>query len=575
MSIQPFSPYHYVDLNPERWESRLDELLSVATADHVRRAADDLAQDELLKEIIFELYSFPEKQLHSAKTPKVPKKICVIGGGIAGLTAAYELSCKGFAVQLLEAASRLGGRMFTHLFDKDTYGELGAMRIPANHGCVWHYITKFNLETREFVSHNSDAYLYLREQRERIEKFRNLQNRFNLRPPGLSCIGLSPLDAAEQFIRYHMSALSVSDFRSIFQEFAIPPGLRVLEQFSLGQLTRGDYRSGFGYFGPDACEYLGRGTGMVWFDQASCLQFILNELALKEPKKDEIVGGMVRLIDSFRDALTKTGVTVALDSPVTAIEVQSKSNVRVFWRTDRGEEHRDFDYVICATPAGATLRLRFEPPLAAQVYEALTNVSYASSGKTIVLSNERFWEEDGIFGGGSYTDLANQQIWYPSDNSAPAPNPDVRAGYIASNVRAVKRTAKQKHLSEKPAVFTAAYMWGANARRFAALDATQRTELILSCVEKVHPKCRTFINDANVVHHSWDEQENPGHGAFAFFGPGEQSRYQRFLCEPHPLESNEPRVFFAGEHLAICHAWIQNAIQSALGTVLNILALPT
>ena len=63
MSIQPFSPYHYVDLNPERWESRLDELLSVATADHVRRAADDLAQDELLKEIIFELYSFPEKQL--------------------------------------------------------------------------------------------------------------------------------------------------------------------------------------------------------------------------------------------------------------------------------------------------------------------------------------------------------------------------------------------------------------------------------------------------------------------------------------------------------------------------------
>ena len=136
----------------------------------------------------------------------------------------------------------------------------------------------------------------------------------------------------------------------------------------------------------------------------------INELALKEPKKDEIVGGMVRLIDSFRDALTKTGVTVALDSPVTAIEVQSKSNVRVFWRTDRGEEHRDFDYVICATPAGATLRLRFEPPLAAQVYEALTNVSYASSGKTIVLSNERFWEEDGIFGGGSYTDLAKTNM---------------------------------------------------------------------------------------------------------------------------------------------------------------------
>jgi len=90
----------------------------------------------------------------------------------------------------------------------------------------------------------------------------------------------------------------------------------------------------------------------------------------------------------------------------------------------------------------------------------------------------------------------------------------------------------------------------------------------------VHPGCRAFIKNANVVHHSWDEQESPGHGAFAFFAPGEQSRYQRYLCEPHPLQSNTPKVFFAGEHLAICHAWIQNAIQSALGTVLNILSRP-
>ncbi len=572
MSIQPFSPYHYVDLDPEGWENRLDQLLREAVAGHGQRAADDMAEDDLLKEIILELYSFPEKQLQSAKPPKISKTICVVGGGIAGLTSAYELSAKGYQVRLLEASPRLGGRMWTHQFDKSTYGELGAMRIPGNHGCVWHYIHQFKLDTREFVSHNSDAYLYLRGRRVRIENFRNLQNLFNLRLPGFSCVGRSPLDSAEQFIRYHMSLLSASHFRSIFQEFDIPPELRLLEQFSLGQLMRGDHRSGFGYFGADACEYLGRGTGMLWFDQASCLQFILNELALKEPVKSEIVGGMVKLVDGFAGALKKLGVAVGLNCPVTAIEVQGESKVRVSWRTKRREKQHDFDYVVCATPAGATLRLRFEPPLAAPVYEALTNVSYASSGKTIVLSDQRFWEKDGILGGGSYTDLANQQMWYPSDNSDPAPNPAVRAGYIASNDRPTKRIAKQKAWADKPGVFTAAYMWGANARRFAALDDAQRTELILSCVEKVHPNCRTFIKDANVVHHSWDEQENPGHGAFAFFGPGEQSRYQHYLCEPHPLASNEPRVFFAGEHLAICHAWIQNAIQSALGTVLNILA---
>jgi monoamine oxidase len=569
MTIPPISPYHYVNLDPKRWQGRLNELLNAAPSTLDQRAADALVQEE----IISELYRFPENELSSVKASNPPKDICVIGGGIAGLTAAYELANKGNKVHLLEASSRLGGRMWTHSFDSDTYGELGAMRIPANHGCVWHYIKHFKLATREFVSHNIDAYLCLREGRERHRDFAKLQKLFNLRAPGRNCNGRSPFDAAEEFIQHHMGKLTVSDFKSIFQEFDIPPQLRELEQFSLGQFLRGDYPSDLS-FGPDACEYLGRGTGMLWFEQASCLQFILNELALKEPNKDEIVGGMVCLIDSFEKALTQRATTVELNCPVTSVEIANQPKVRVTWRTSRGEKHGEFDYVVCATPAGATLRLQFTPPLASQVYEALTNVSYASSGKTIIRADHRFWEKDGIFGGGSYTDLANQQIWYPSDNSGPALNANVRFGYSGTEPRATERVAKKNELIDRPAVFTAAYMWGANARRFAALDSQHKTELILSCVEKVHPGCRAFIKNANVVHHSWDEQESPGHGAFAFFAPGEQSRYQRYLCEPHPLQSNTPKVFFAGEHLAICHAWIQNAIQSALGTVLNILSRP-
>jgi monoamine oxidase len=399
MSIQPFSPYHYVNLDPARWQSHQDELLNAAPMPD-RRAADAWVQDELSKKVISELYRFPENELSSFKSSKVPKDICVIGGGIAGLTAAYELANKGNKVHLLEASSRLGGRMWTHRFDSNTYGELGAMRIPANHGCVWHYIKHFKLATREFVSHNIDAFLYLREGCQPLKDFAKLQKLFNLRPPGRNCNGRSPLDAAEEFIQYHMAKLTISDFKSIFQEFDIPPQLRELEQFSLGQFMRGDYPSKFGYFGPDACEYLGRGTGMLWFDQASCLQFILNELALKEPNKEEIVGGMVRLIDSFKTALTTHNGIVELNCPVTGVEIANKPKVRVTWRTSRGEKHGDFDYVVCATPAGATLRLRFAPPLAPQVYEALTNLSYASSGKTIIRADHRFWEKDGIFGGG-------------------------------------------------------------------------------------------------------------------------------------------------------------------------------
>src|SRR5690349_7279312 len=41
------------------------------------------------------------------------KSVIVLGGGIAGLTAAYELERAGFAVTPLEARDRLGGRNWT------------------------------------------------------------------------------------------------------------------------------------------------------------------------------------------------------------------------------------------------------------------------------------------------------------------------------------------------------------------------------------------------------------------------------------------------------------------------------
>lgn len=40
-----------------------------------------------------------------------PKKVVVVGGGLAGLAAAYELSQRGFAVTLLERSPQLGGKI--------------------------------------------------------------------------------------------------------------------------------------------------------------------------------------------------------------------------------------------------------------------------------------------------------------------------------------------------------------------------------------------------------------------------------------------------------------------------------
>lgn len=44
--------------------------------------------------------------------PKVDKKIAVIGGGISGITCAYDLNQKGYSVDIFEKENRVGGSLF-------------------------------------------------------------------------------------------------------------------------------------------------------------------------------------------------------------------------------------------------------------------------------------------------------------------------------------------------------------------------------------------------------------------------------------------------------------------------------
>src|SRR5947209_3106213 len=62
-------------------------------------------------------------------------KIAIIGGGVSGLCAAYELGRVGYEVSLFEATDRVGGRCYSYSFansatPSDDIIELGAMRFP-------------------------------------------------------------------------------------------------------------------------------------------------------------------------------------------------------------------------------------------------------------------------------------------------------------------------------------------------------------------------------------------------------------------------------------------------------------
>jgi monoamine oxidase len=80
-----------------------------------------------------------------------PRRVIVLGAGLAGLSAGYELTKAGHDVRLLEAQERPGGRVLTlRVFDGGLYADAGAARIPDKHEWTLRYVREFGLRLLPF-----------------------------------------------------------------------------------------------------------------------------------------------------------------------------------------------------------------------------------------------------------------------------------------------------------------------------------------------------------------------------------------------------------------------------------------
>ncbi len=76
-----------------------------------KNAGGTIRISELEKAAVEYGYSPPKKAL---PLPKNAGKVAVIGGGISGITAAFDLDKKGFQVTIYEKSDRLGGRIWDY-----------------------------------------------------------------------------------------------------------------------------------------------------------------------------------------------------------------------------------------------------------------------------------------------------------------------------------------------------------------------------------------------------------------------------------------------------------------------------
>src|SRR5580692_1432990 len=99
--------------------------------------------------------------------------VLVLGAGMAGMTAAYELRKAGYKVQLLEYNARPGGRNWS-LYGGDSYTDIGGVtqnvkfgpglyfnpgpwRLPHHHHAVLYYCKLFNVALETFTMTNYNA----------------------------------------------------------------------------------------------------------------------------------------------------------------------------------------------------------------------------------------------------------------------------------------------------------------------------------------------------------------------------------------------------------------------------------
>lgn len=84
---------------------------------------------------------YGQSKLNLPRYLQSKKKVVVIGGGLAGLASAYELSSRGFAVTLLEKAPQLGGKIASWDI------EVGEEKFKMEHGFHGFFPQYYNLKS--------------------------------------------------------------------------------------------------------------------------------------------------------------------------------------------------------------------------------------------------------------------------------------------------------------------------------------------------------------------------------------------------------------------------------------------
>ena len=439
-----------------------------------------------------------------------PKNVVVIGGGLAGLCAAYELREAGHKVTVLEARSRPGGRVFTirGQFADGLIAEAGATNVADIHEWTIKYLKLLGVDLEPVSFSRGGSIFHVQGRRIVVSPGQPVQWPFELSAvekgmsrrelwqkyvvPALEELG-NPMDANwpnSSLLRY--DRVSFTDF---LRERGASPGAVSLLKLGLA-------------------DQLGEGA-----DKVSALN-LLREAAprMREQKAFVIRGGSDTFPRAFAANLRDT---IQYASVVKRIE-QDDREARVTY--ERAGEHVVLraDRVVCAIPFAVLRQVEFSPALAREKQKAIAQLGNTSVVRVFLQTRKRFWLDENLTGAAT-TDLPLMTAYDKT--------------FYLPGVRGMLE----------------AYVAGERARRLAAMTQSDRLNFTLSQMEKIHPAIRTHFEGGSSF--CWDE-EPFSRGAYAWFKPGEMTELMPHIATP------EGRIHFSGDHTSQSPGWMNGALQS-------------
>jgi monoamine oxidase len=453
-------------------------------------------------------------------------KIVILGAGVAGLSAAYELRKAGYDCTILEARDRVGGRNWsvrggtklvmtdgttqTCGFDEGLYFNAGPARLPSHHQTVLGYCRELGVELEVEINDCRGAMVW------------------NNVAPGQKPILMRQ---AMNDMRGHVSELLAKAVNRGALDQELGPHdkermvafLKTYGDLSPDLFYKGSDRSGFRQL-PGAGDQVGIARDPldldVLLDADMWNGVLFEDIIDMQATMFQPVGGMDRIPAAFEKAL---GPIIRRGCAVTEIR-RTASGVEIAYRKDGRTQAIAADYCLCTIPLPvlSAINSDFSEPYRT----AFKDVAYANAVK-IAWQAPRFWETDNqIYGGISFVKGPTALVWYPSAKLMTAQG--IILGAYAAGL-------------------------GGDADGLAARPLADQFEITRTVIDGLHPGRGKDLRHPIAI--AWAKIPYTL-GIAARWRDGQEGIY-KMLGEP------DGPFYLAGEHLSHVGAWQEGAILAA------------